>query len=147
MIDAQPSTPHQVDPDMPLGKQVSLLLFELNGRMRAHMEHVAEAVGLTPTQARTLHHLAEPCPMGEVAERMRCDASNITGVVDRLAERDLVVREQDPDDRRRRVLVLTEEGQRLRQEMHERIPHGHPLAGLTPAQQRQLRDLLVAALD
>lgn len=127
----------------PLGKQVSRLLFELSGRLRAHLDTVAAAVGLTPMQARALHHVAEPCPMGEVADRLACDASNVTGIVDRLEERGLLERQHDPADRRRRILVPTEEGQRVRRRMVDEMVARHPiLTALSVAEQEQLRDLL-----
>ena len=44
--------------DEPLGKQVSRMLFELTGRMRAHLAAVADAVELTPMQARWCSALA-----------------------------------------------------------------------------------------
>ena len=133
--------------DEPLGKQVSRMLFELTGRMRAHLAAVADAVDLTPMQARALHHLAEPCPMGEVATRLHCDRSNVTGIVDRLEQRGLVERRQDPTDRRRRMLATTPAGDRVRQEMAERMVAGHPiLAGLSVEQQAELRDLLATVL-
>lgn len=133
--------------DESLGKQVSRMLFELTGRMRAHLTAVADAVDLTPMQARALHHLTDPCPMGDVATRLQCDRSNVTGIVDRLEERGLVERRQDPTDRRRRMLVTTAEGDRVRQQMAERMVAGHPiLAGLSVDQQAELRDLLATVL-
>ena len=133
--------------DEPLGKQVSRMLFELTGRMRAHLAAVADAVDLTPMQARALHHLADPCPMGEVATRLHCDRSNVTGIVDRLEERGLVERRQDPTDRRRRMLATTPAGDRVRQQMAELMVAGHPiLAGLSVEQQAELRDLLATVL-
>ncbi len=130
----------------PIGKQVSRLLFELAGRMRAHLDQVAAGVDLTPTQARALHHLAEPCPMGEVASRLHCDPSNVTGVVDRLEERGLVERRPDPADRRRRLLVPTAAGAEVRAEMVQRMVEGHPLLrALDEEEMVTMRDLLAKA--
>ena len=36
--------------------------------------------------------LEEPMPMGELARRLDCDTSNITGIVDRLETRGLITR-------------------------------------------------------
>lgn len=133
--------------DEPLGKVVSRLLFEMTGRMRAHFEEVAASVDLTPMQSRALHHLDEPCPMGDVADRLRCDASNVTGIIDRLQERGLVERREDPSDRRRRLLVITPEGLEVRTAMVQRMIESHPiLLGLDEDEQATLRDLLLKAL-
>ena len=50
--------------------------------------------------------------MREVAETLACDSSNLTGITDRLEERGLVRRSADEKDRRVKLLVLTEEGER-----------------------------------
>ena len=59
--------------------------------------------------------------MREVAEQLACDSSNMTGITDRLEERGLVQRTADPADRRVRLLVLTEEGKRVRAEVVDRM--------------------------
>nr|WP_042197346.1 MarR family transcriptional regulator [Kibdelosporangium sp. MJ126-NF4]CEL22897.1 Transcriptional regulator, MarR family [Kibdelosporangium sp. MJ126-NF4]CTQ90037.1 Transcriptional regulator, MarR family [Kibdelosporangium sp. MJ126-NF4] len=50
---------------------------------------------------------------GELARRLGCDKSNITGMVDRLDRRGLLRREPDPDDRRITRATLTEDGTAL----------------------------------
>ncbi|WP_086565803.1 MarR family winged helix-turn-helix transcriptional regulator [Streptomyces africanus] len=62
--------------------------------------------GLTMTQAKMLILLRQPLPA--LAGRLACDASNITGLVDRLEAR--VSREADTADRRIKNVVATEEG-------------------------------------
>ncbi|CAL9675149.1 hypothetical protein SUDANB105_07822 [Streptomyces sp. enrichment culture] len=52
----------------------------------------------------------QPLPMRALAGRLACDASNITGLVDRLEARGLVSRHADPADRRIKNVVATEEG-------------------------------------
>ncbi|PWI42867.1 MarR family transcriptional regulator [Streptomyces sp. ICBB 8177] len=77
--------------------------------------------GLTSVQARLLAQVTEPVPMRGLAEQLGCDASNVTGVVDRLQARGLVLRESDARDRRVKNVVATAEGlatiQRIRAEM------------------------------
>lgn len=48
--------------------------------------------------------------MGELAEELGCDASNITQIVTRLEGRSLVRREPNPEDRRFRQIVRTPAG-------------------------------------
>jgi MarR family transcriptional regulator, organic hydroperoxide resistance regulator len=52
--------------------------------------------------------------MRALAARLDYDASNLTTLVDRLEARGAVERQSDPGDRRVKALVLTVEGERLR---------------------------------
>jgi DNA-binding MarR family transcriptional regulator len=104
---------------------------------------------LTRQQAFALIHLdpERPKPMSELASGMFCDASNITGIVDRLEARGLVERRADPQDRRVKMLALTAEGASVRAALAGRM--AEPPAGLRAlpaADQRALRDLLRRAL-
>ncbi|KNB49669.1 MarR family winged helix-turn-helix transcriptional regulator [Streptomyces caatingaensis] len=78
--------------------------------------------GLTGVQAKLLAHLKGPVPMRGLATLLVCDASNVTGIVDRLEARGLVRREPDPSDRRVKNVVATDEGRetirRVRAGMH-----------------------------
>lgn len=77
--------------------------------------------GLTSTQARVLAQLDGPVPMRGLAKLLVCDASNVTGIVDRLEARELVRRAPDPADRRVKNVVATDAGRevirRVREEM------------------------------
>jgi DNA-binding MarR family transcriptional regulator len=66
--------------------------------------------GLTPAQAKALSTLRRPVPMRALADRLFCDASNVTGIVDRLESRGLVRRQADAKDRRVKNVVATDEG-------------------------------------
>jgi DNA-binding MarR family transcriptional regulator len=119
---------------------------------RGRMLAVATEVGLSPPQLFALLALTpgEPAPMGDVAGVLRCDASNVTGLTDRLEARGLVERRPAPHDRRVRHLVLTDAGAAMRARIARELeepPAG--FAALTDAEARALRDLLrkVAAAD
>jgi DNA-binding MarR family transcriptional regulator len=73
-------------------------------------------LGLTPghLKALALIHPDEPRPMGVMADVMRCDASQMTWLVDRLEERELVERRTMPGDRRVRTIALTPRGVEVR---------------------------------
>jgi DNA-binding MarR family transcriptional regulator len=78
-------------------------------------------------------------PMGQLAGALSCDASNVTGLVDRLESRGLVRRSPSAEDRRVKVLSLTPPGERLRSALIERMTSEPPtLARLSPAEQRAL---------
>ena len=89
--------------------------------MRPQMMALCRELELYPPQLMTLRILDRPRPMREVAAKMACDSSNLTGITDRLEERGLVRRDPDPEDRRVKLLVLTEEGEVLRREVIKRL--------------------------
>jgi DNA-binding MarR family transcriptional regulator len=121
-------------------------LFAPGGRPR--FVQIAQEFGLAPQQAGALRALAEPVPMGNLAEALHCDSSNVTGIIDRLEARGLVRRESAPGDRRVKMLVLTEEGESLRQAITRRFNEPPPqLAALPERDQKALRDILRRALE
>ena len=83
---------------------------------RADLPVLASEFELSPAQCHVLHLIEpdRPIPMGRIAEALACDASNVTGLIDRLESRGLVQRQPSPDDRRVKVLQLTPAGSRLR---------------------------------
>lgn len=87
--------------------------------------------------------LARPVPMRELAVELRCDPSNITGIADRLEQRELVRREPDPADRRVKLLVATSRGKRVRRDLEAALRQTSPfLSTLTVEELRTLRLLL-----
>lgn len=70
---------------------------------------------LTQTQFAALAKLYEvgPSSQNELGRRIYLDAATIKGVVDRLAARGFVTALNDPKDRRRRAVTLTESGRRV----------------------------------
>src|SRR2546423_14643441 len=78
---------------------------------------------LSPVQCHVLHLIepGEPMPMRRLADALSCDASNVTGLVDRLEQRGLVQRRPSVEDRRVKVLDLTSTGCRLRRQLLRRM--------------------------
>lgn len=110
---------------------------------------VASEFDLSPPQVWALKAIrpGDPVPMSSLAEVLRCDASNVTGIVDRLEHRGLVERHPAQHDRRIKHLVLTEQGAALRDQLVERLSAPPaPIAELSLEDQRLLRDLLRRAL-
>lgn len=121
----------------------------VNGLAQQIADHVrvrAAALGLTAPQATALREMTGPMTMRELADRMSCEPSNATFVVDRLEKQGLVERRAHPTDRRARHLVLTAEGTALRARLLELLAEDSPLAGLTGEQQTQLQQLLQQAV-
>lgn len=84
---------------------------------------VLQELGLTPGHLKALAiiHPDEPRPMGVMAEIMRCDASQMTWLVDRLEERELVERRTMPTDRRVRTIALTPRGVEVRRQILDKL--------------------------
>jgi DNA-binding MarR family transcriptional regulator len=92
---------------------------------------LAAEVGLTVAGLKTLLSLDpdEPKSMRALADDWKCDASNVTWLVDRLEERQLVERRTLSSDRRVKTVVLTAAGERLKAEVVDRM-HQPPEAFL-----------------
>jgi DNA-binding MarR family transcriptional regulator len=77
-------------------------------------QRVVDALGMSYIRSRALRALAvEPIRMSELAARLVTDKPYTTLVVDDLEQRGLVVREQDPDDRRCKIVRITPEGREV----------------------------------
>ncbi|HEX6031825.1 MAG TPA: MarR family transcriptional regulator [Tepidiformaceae bacterium] len=124
------------------------LFFEIGMRAREVAGAELARVGLTFTLAHALRLLdpGEPLAMSEVARRLACDASNVTGLADRLEKRGLIERQSAADDRRVKTLALTPAGIELRRQALE-IMMRPPAAfeALSIDDQRLLRDILLRA--
>jgi DNA-binding MarR family transcriptional regulator len=104
-----------------------------------------EAVDVGPPALKLLLGM-EPgvgTPMRVFADKLRCDASWVTSLVDDLEERGYVERRILPSDRRVRAIVITKAGLSA-QAKAKRVLHKAPTSmnALTVAEQRKLRDLL-----
>jgi MarR family transcriptional regulator, organic hydroperoxide resistance regulator len=128
--------------DIEIDRDVCKLVHRLAQRLDVRIRHVAEELGLTPTQVVSLRELTEPITARELANRLSCEPSNATFVLDRLEQQGLVERRPHPTDRRAKQIMLTPDGQRRRAEVLKHLSIRPPLAALTPLQQEALRDLL-----
>jgi MarR family transcriptional regulator, organic hydroperoxide resistance regulator len=131
-----------------VSSQAWMLLFEFFKAQKPRFAELTEEFDLSGSQLHALYLLGQPRSMGDLAQRLVCDASNVTGLVDRLETRGLIERKPGPDDRRVRMLVLTPAGEELRTRALAKFteaPAG--IAALTLAEQRTLRGLLRKALD
>lgn len=90
---------------------------EALGRLRVALEdaflRASRELDLTPQQAELLCAAMSPAPVGQLAEALRCDRSNVSRLVDRASLRGLVRRRGGEEDGRVSVVELTREGQIL----------------------------------
>jgi DNA-binding MarR family transcriptional regulator len=125
------------------------LFFEIGMVQRAKAGAALNRLGLSFAQAHALRMLDPevPMPMSALAERLFCDASNVTGIVDRLESRGLVERRSAEGDRRVKALTITQAGIALREQALAVMSEPpEAIAALPAADQRALRDILARAV-
>ena len=136
-------------PEPGLAGQTWQLIFELLLAARPRVPAVAAECGLTAAQCHVLRLLRPDgaVPMRALAESLGCDASNVTGIIDRLEARGLVERRAAHHDRRIKELALTPAGVAARAQVIERL--GEPpesIARLSAEDQEALCTILRKAL-
>src|SRR5689334_13207709 len=104
------------------GAQAWSLMHWMMASNKQRMAAIGQEFDLAPQQMIALRILGGgPRKMGELADALFCDNSNVTGIVDRLETRGLARREAAEGDRRVKLLVLTKEGERVRAEITKRL--------------------------
>jgi DNA-binding MarR family transcriptional regulator len=84
---------------------------------------LAASFGLNPGAMHALLQLDPDVPqsMSSLAGAWKCDASNVTWLVDRLEEHGLAERRAHPGDRRIRTVALTRKGAKVRSQIEARL--------------------------
>lgn len=121
-------------------------LLAVTERMGNDFDAIAADLGLTPLQARTVLEMDAPTPMSALAQSMGCDASNVTGLADRLEK--LGVVERIPgEDRRVKLLRLTDtRGVQMREELAARVAAGSTVMARLDEEERAALDALLDRL-
>ncbi|MBT2383596.1 MarR family winged helix-turn-helix transcriptional regulator [Streptomyces sp. ISL-11] len=127
-----------------LTREVVDLIANVVARYHEEYEEAAGKHSLTGAQAKVLALLSlEPMPMRRIAQQLKCEPSNVTGIVDRLEARGLVERRPDADDRRVKLAAATTDGKLTAARLRESLDFARePLAGLSAQERTVLRDLL-----
>ena len=87
-------------------------------RIRKELRKKLAARGITWPQFHTLYHIKEEgIAFNKLAQKVHCNASNMTGLIDRMKANGWVYRERLGTDRRVWLVKLTEEGFRLREKL------------------------------
>ena len=126
------------------------LLIQLLLSQRGQLPVLAAALELSPAQCHVLYVIepGKPVPMKQLAASLSCDASNVTGLVDRLESRGLSRRQPGREDRRVKELDLTPTGARLRAELVARMSTPPAAIGrLSARDQRELERILSRLLN
>lgn len=144
MPEPSSAPPTQVADRLLEAHELTGLLFQVVDRAQEDFRVAVESEGLTPALARLVLVLESPRPMRMLAEHLRCDASNVTALTDRLTARGLVTRVEG-DDRRVKLVTLTREGRALRERLATVVAQESTVTRrLSEAQRRRLRPLLRA---
>ncbi|WP_030023094.1 MarR family winged helix-turn-helix transcriptional regulator [Streptomyces monomycini] len=127
-----------------LTAEVVELIGTVVARYHEEYEHAAAEHSLTGAQARVLGLLArEPMPMRRIARSLKCEPSNVTGIVDRLESRGLVERRPDPADRRVKLAAPTETGRATAAQLRDSLDFARePLGELSVTERALLKELL-----
>jgi DNA-binding MarR family transcriptional regulator len=108
------------------------------------MAGLAERQNLTQMQAAVLYSVDQEgeLAMGKIADMLHCDASNVTGIVDRLVAQGLVMRNECPQDRRTKTLKLTDKGRQVVKSLKDALPQKLGCNKLDSQDQDKLHDLI-----
>jgi DNA-binding MarR family transcriptional regulator len=117
--------------------------------MRDHMNPLFAKAGLQPGEfdvLATLRRSGEPYMLSptELYEAAMISSGGMTNRIDRLERAGLVERRSDPNDRRGKLIALTDAGRRVIDETIDRHVANEErlLSVLTPAEQEKLNVLL-----
>ncbi len=148
-------TKRPTEPDIELLQKPGFLIRRLHQiHLAIYFQH-CERFGTTPVQSSILQVLNAQPGMDQLAlaAEIGLDRTTVSNVLARLEERELVLREVDPDDRRTKRAYLTRAGKSLLKDMASSIDAAHAelIEPLSPADRkrflRQLLDLVQANND
>lgn len=119
-------------------------LMDLFAETLSHQGMCLETLGLTYSQAKLLWRLevGDTPSLKELARRCGVDPSNLSGIVDQLTERKLVLVRPAAHDRRIRIIRLTAEGVRVRRKLVACLAQNPSIQSLRPERQHQLLEIL-----
>lgn len=123
-------------------------LIDLIRLEKAHAVALFAPYDLTPQLAYAIKAIPpEGMTMRALATELFCDASNATGIVDRLEKRGLLERIACEHDRRIKRVRLTERGRRMGETLEELIlTPPRSIAELSPADQGALCEIVERAI-
>ena len=101
--------------DKSLALEVYKKLKRTSHDLKVDLKNKMRDTGYTWTQFHALYHIQkEGIRVNELAQELNCNASNITGLIDRMKEKELVYREHSQKDRRVWLVKLTEKGVKVK---------------------------------
>jgi DNA-binding MarR family transcriptional regulator len=134
-----------------LSALVNELMSHIHRRFAGDSLAIMAEAGLTMPQLVTLHMLAHAGgrSVGTIAACLRLSPPATSHLVDRLVQARLIVRTEDPDDRRQKRLAITDAGRQLVEKINSERSRevSVVLARLTPALRRQFAEVLERVVE
>ena len=135
----------------PMHDNLYWMLLQVAFRSKHGLMRLAEKYDLTVVQLHSLGVMnpGEGIPMNTLSNLLLCDASNVTGIVDRLLVQGYIKREESSKDRRVKMITLTAEGESLRAALLTEISQYElpEFSRLTQAQRAELKAMLAVILQ
>ncbi|MCA9073468.1 MAG: MarR family transcriptional regulator [Planctomycetaceae bacterium] len=123
-------------------------LLELTARLQSKLSEPCEAQGVSSSRYAALRTIADVgdrgCSQKQLADQLGLSESNVCSLVERMRVNGLLFRFRSKTDRRRSVLMLTEEGRQLAEAitLTREAAAVNLLAGFGADQQAQLQRLV-----
>ncbi|HWP95419.1 MAG TPA: MarR family transcriptional regulator [Syntrophomonadaceae bacterium] len=127
-------------------QSLGFIIAKTHTKMKNNLAKALKPFHVTPEQWALLNSLWEQdgIPQKELSQKSFKDQPTTTRILDKLAQRGLIHRQVDPDDRRAFLIYLTTEGQNIREPLTDlaRQALARALEGLSGPEQALLKDLL-----
>jgi DNA-binding MarR family transcriptional regulator len=103
---------------------ILIALRRITRAMDVHSRALHQAVGLTGPQLATLLVVSErePISSGEIAKEIHLGQATVTGILDRLEQRELIARWRSEGDRRSVLVRITPQGRKVLAESPAPLP-------------------------
>ncbi|MGI5491061.1 MarR family winged helix-turn-helix transcriptional regulator [Microtetraspora malaysiensis] len=137
-------------PDRPLRENLVLLLSVVAHVSKQTQQQALEKQKLGVREHVVLTAIAEGAPTQlAIAQKAGLDKSTLTPVLDQLERQTLIKRHPDPNDRRARIVTMTDTGRRALANSTRIVTEVETdlLDDLTPTEQAQLRTLLQRVVE
>lgn len=124
-------------------EQVCQDLLGIIGRIKTSLATLSEKYDLTIMQVHALYAISQgDTTMGKVATTLHCDASNVTGIVDRLVAAGLITRQEGAHDRRTKTLHLTDHGLTAVGDIYSKLPSALGCSRLSDSERATLHHIV-----
>lgn len=138
------------EPLLPLAAARStVLITRLARAMRRRFERAVAPLGLRARHLVALTYLREygPSPQQTLIDALDLDASNLVALLNELEDADLIVRSRDRADRRRGIIELSPDGERMLLEVDRALEavDDEILSALSLEERATLNELLARA--
>jgi DNA-binding MarR family transcriptional regulator len=134
-----------------INSNLSWLLLKVSFRSKRSLIELAEEYDLTLPQLYVLASMEvdKSLQMNKIAALLACDPSNVTGIIDRMFAQKYIERQENPHDRRAKLVSLTPQGAELQAEITKRIAENNPslFNKLDETEKAQLNNLLEKLLQ